>query len=45
MQQEWPVLSYEKGKDTYDTLHLWTQIVGKIKVAVLPWFNHSCHVT
>ena len=45
MQQEWPVLSYEKGKDTYDTLHLWTQIVGKIKLAVLPWVNHSWHVT
>ncbi|HEV2832800.1 MAG TPA: DUF5996 family protein [Hanamia sp.] len=45
MQQQWPVLSYEKGKDTYDTLHLWTQIVGKIKLAILPWVNHSWHVT
>ena len=45
MQQEWPVLSYEKGKDTYDTLHMWTQIVGKIKLATLPWVNHSWHVT
>lgn len=45
MQQQWPVLSYEKGKATYDTLHLWTQIVGKIKLAILPWVNHSWHVT
>lgn len=45
MQQQWPVLSYEKGKSTYDTLHMWTQIVGKIKIATLPWVNHSWHVT
>lgn len=44
-QQKWPVLSYEKGKDTYDTLHMWTQIVGKIKLATLPWVNHSWHIT
>jgi hypothetical protein len=45
MQQEWPHLSYEKGKDTYDTLHMWMQIVGKIKLTTLPWINHSWHVT
>jgi hypothetical protein len=45
MQQQWPVLSYEKGKDTFETLHMWTQIVGKIKLATLPWVNHSWHVT
>lgn len=45
MQQLWPALSYEKGKDTYDTLHMWSQIVGKIKLATLPWVNHSWHVT
>ena len=45
MQEQWPVLSYEKGKATYDTLHMWTQIVGKIKLATLPWINHSWHVT
>ncbi|MFN6945556.1 MAG: DUF5996 family protein, partial [Cytophagaceae bacterium] len=27
----WPDLSFEKGRDTYKTIHLWTQIVGKIK--------------
>jgi hypothetical protein len=45
MQQKWPALSYEKGKDTYDTLHMWSQIVGKIKLATLPWVNHSWHIT
>lgn len=45
MKQQWPVLSYEKGKATYDTLHMWTQIVGKIKLAVMPWINHSWHIT
>lgn len=45
MEQNWPILSYQNGKDTYDTLHRWTQIVGKIKLAVLPWLNHSWHVT
>jgi hypothetical protein len=45
MHQQWPILSYEKGKETFDTLHMWTQIVGKIKLAILPWINHSWHVT
>lgn len=45
MQQKWPSLSYKEGKDTYDTLHMWTQIVGKIKLATLPWLNHSWHIT
>ncbi|MGN6248258.1 MAG: DUF5996 family protein [Ginsengibacter sp.] len=45
MQQSWPVLSYEKSKDTFETLHMWTQIVGKIKLAILPWINHSWHIT
>lgn len=44
MKHAWPVLSYEKGKATYETLHMWTQIVGKIKLATLPWLNHSWHV-
>jgi hypothetical protein len=43
--QQWPELSYEKGKDTFDTLHMWTQIVGKIKLATCPWINHSWHIT
>jgi hypothetical protein len=44
MKKPWPVLSYEKGKDTFETLHLFIQIIGKIKLATLPWINHSWHV-
>jgi hypothetical protein len=39
----WPPLPYDEWKDTYATLHLWTQIVGKIKLALMPWTNHSWH--
>src|SRR5207248_1229774 len=35
----------EEWKDTYATLHRWTQIVGKIRMARSPWINHSWHVT
>jgi len=41
----WPELSFDKGKESYQTIHLWTQIVGKIKLAKMPWINHSWHVT
>jgi len=41
----WPELSYEKAKETYQTIHLWTQILGKIKLAHMPWINHSWHTT
>ena len=41
----WPVLPLEGWKDTYATLHMWTQIVGKIRLAQTPWVNHSWHVT
>ena len=40
----WPELPYTAWKDTYATLHLWTQIVGKIRLAQTPWLNHSWHV-
>lgn len=40
----WPPLSYPEWKDTQATLHLWTQIVGKIRLAHTPWTNHSWHV-
>lgn len=42
--QAWPELPYEAWKDTYATLHMWTQIVGKIRLESLPWTNHSWHV-
>ena len=40
----WPALPYAAWKDTCQTLHLWTQIVGKIRLARTPWLNHSWHV-
>jgi hypothetical protein len=41
----WPELSTAAWRDTYATLHLWTQIIGKIRLARSPWLNHSWHVT
>ncbi len=40
-----PALPLEEWKDTYATLHMWTQIVGKIRLAQTPWVNHSWHTT
>ncbi|MEA2904766.1 MAG: hypothetical protein QOI12_2153 [Alphaproteobacteria bacterium] len=42
---QWPALPYGAWKETCRTLHLWTQIVGKIRLARTPWLNHSWHVT
>ena len=42
---EWPELNYADWKDTCATLHMWTQIVGKIRLKLTPWINHSWHVT
>jgi hypothetical protein len=40
----WPELPVAAWRETYDTLHLWSQIVGKIRLARTPWLNHSWHV-
>lgn len=45
MKTSWPALSYPDARDTYMTWHLWTQIIGKIKLTKMPWINHSWHVT
>jgi hypothetical protein len=37
---DWPALPFEEWKDTCATLHLWTQIVGKIRLACAPMTNH-----
>ncbi len=42
---QWPQLDYKEWKDSLDTLALFTQIVGKIRLRSLPWLNHSWHVT
>ena len=40
----WPALGYDAWRDTCTTLHLWSQVVGKIRLATTPWLNHSWHV-
>jgi len=44
-QIPWPELPTAAWRESYATLHLWTQIVGKIRLARAPWLNHSWHVT
>jgi hypothetical protein len=44
-QASWPELPLAAWRDTYATLHLLTQIVGKIRLSRTPWLNHSWHVT
>ena len=41
----WPALPYAEWRETCTTLHMWTQIVGKIRLTLSPWTNHSWHVT
>ena len=41
----WADLPHAAWADTCATLHLWTQIVGKVRMAKSPWVNHSWHVT
>ena len=41
----WPELPLPSWRDTCATLQLWTQIVGKIRLTLSPWLNHSWHVT
>src|SRR5690606_12255815 len=45
MYNKWPELFYAEGKETYETLHMFSQVIGKIKLETLPWLNHSWHVT
>ena len=45
MPEAWPALPLESWKETYDTLHRWVQIVGKVRLAQSPWLNHSWHAT
>lgn len=42
--EAWPPLPLEEWQDTYATVHMWTQIVGKIRLVQTPWINHSWHV-
>src|SRR2546423_11655532 len=44
-RNSWPSLPFAEWKDTAITLHMWTQIAGKIRLTLSPWTNHSWHVT
>ncbi|HET6334627.1 MAG TPA: DUF5996 family protein [Polyangiales bacterium] len=41
---DWPELPYAAWQGTCTSLHLWSQIVGKLRLAKTPWLNHSWHV-
>jgi hypothetical protein len=41
--EEWPNLPYEEWRETYETLHMWTQVVGKIRLTLSPRVNHWWH--
>jgi len=43
-ERGWPALPLEQWKDTRDTLHMWTQVVGKIRLALTPLVNHWWNV-
>ena len=38
--ETWPALALTEWKDTLDTLHMWTQMVGKIRLKLAPHLNH-----
>jgi hypothetical protein len=44
-RESWPALPYEAWRDTCETLHMWTQIVGKVRMELSPFVNHWWHVT
>jgi hypothetical protein len=41
----WPPLPYLQWQETCTALHLWSQVVGKYRLASAPWVNHSWHAT
>ena len=45
MSAVWPDIPYESWRDTCSALHLYTQIVGKYRLARTPWINHSWQAT
>ena len=45
MNTSWPQLRFEDYKETLSVVHLWAQIIGKIRLSKTPWINHSWHVS
>jgi hypothetical protein len=44
-RKSWPPLRYAQWRETCENLQLRTQVVGKVRLALTPWLNHSWHVT
>src|SRR5258706_10056240 len=42
--ESWPALPLNSWKETLDTLHMWTQMVGKVRLALTPLVNHWWNV-
>ncbi len=42
--ESWPTLALESWRDTHATLHMWTQIVGKVRLSLTPVLNHWWNV-
>ena len=42
--EKWPALPLEAWRDTCETLHMWTQVVGKVRMVLSPFENHWWHV-
>ena len=40
----WPSLPFAEWRDTYATLHMWTQVVGKVCLALMPPANHFWNI-
>src|SRR5262245_32226068 len=45
VQHAWPELELHEWLATRDTLHMWLQVVGKVRLIQTPWINHSWHAT
>jgi Family of unknown function (DUF5996) len=45
MAENWPGIPYQAWRETCSALHLYTQVVGKYRLARTPWVNHSWHAT
>ncbi|MGC1663971.1 MAG: DUF5996 family protein, partial [Bradyrhizobium sp.] len=41
----WPDLAAIDLRPTTDALHLWSQVVGKVRLMLTPWINHSWQAT
>jgi len=39
-EENWPALPLEAWEPTRATLHMWTQVVGKVRLALSPYLNH-----